>query len=110
MKRPISSITTDYILSRLDSRSVVQVKRGLQELCALYRRGYRIYDRNQLNALRIKLSAHVLSSDPKICRWALNAVALAGDKTSNMAAVGHAISNSFESPDIVGPPLPPQLQ
>lgn len=102
MKRRLPSGYTDYILQRLHSFDVVQVKRGLQQLCDFYRGELVIVAPDKLSELRIKLNGHVVSVDAKVRRWALNAIALAGSKSANGPAVNIALENYRDDPEVFG--------
>jgi len=72
-------------------------KIGLQRLCKLYRQGLRYRDDERL---AIHLMGLLFNDAPKVKRWALNALALAGTRT-NVVAIVEAIHRNRNDPDIL---------
>lgn len=73
-------------------------KVGLQALCKFYRQGLRFRDSERLT---VHLMGLLFSAAPKVVRWALNALALAGSRHNVVAIVG-AIQRNKSDPDIIG--------
>ena len=90
-----------YLRSQIESPSPVVVKRGLQNLCRLYRQGRRIRDLADLIAIEQSVVGLILTrgSDGKIRRWALNALAQFGREEFSREAVIHALNNYSEDPE-----------
>jgi nucleoside phosphorylase len=73
-------------------------KIGLQRLCKFYRYGLRYRDSERLTT---HLMGLLFDEAPKVKRWALNALALAGTK-KNVVAIVEAIQRNRNDPDILG--------
>lgn len=73
-------------------------KIGLQRLCKLYRQGLRYRDGERLT---IHLMGLLFNDAPKVKRWALNVLALAGTR-KNVVAIVEAIQRNRNDPDILG--------
>jgi nucleoside phosphorylase len=72
-------------------------KIGLQQLCKLYRQELRYRDRERLT---VHLMGLLFDEVPKVKRWALNALALAGSR-ANVVAIVEAVQRNRDDPDIV---------
>ena len=73
-------------------------KIGLQRLCKLYRQGLRYRDGERL---AIHLMGLLFNDAPKVKRWALNALALAGTR-KNVVAIVEAMQRNRTDPDVLG--------
>jgi len=74
----------DLLIGDRDSESK---KIGLQRLCKLYRQGMRHRDEERITT---HLMGLLFDDAPKVKRWALNALALAGSR-KNVAAITEAM-------------------
>jgi nucleoside phosphorylase len=73
-------------------------KIGLQRLCKFYRQGLKYRDGERL---AIHLMGLLFNDAPKVKRWALNALAVAGTR-KNVVAIVEAIQRNRNDPDILG--------
>jgi hypothetical protein len=100
--RPIDRLKADYLKSQIETTDPSRVKKALQETCNLYRRGYRI-SHSQFsgfeNAVVGKL--YTMSDQPKVRRWALNAIAQLGQQSHCQEAVLDVLAREANDPDTV---------
>ncbi len=92
---PTETAYLDLLIADKDPESK---KIGLQQLCKLYRRGLRY---RRPDTLRVHLMGLLHHQAPKVKRWALNALALAGT-SENVSAITEAIQRNRNDPDILG--------
>ncbi len=72
---------------------------GLERLCTLYRRGYRLRNPHATQQILIAL---LYSDDANVRRWALNAIALLGNRRDHLQATLQAIERDRGNEDILG--------
>jgi hypothetical protein len=85
----LSRPNLEYLRAHLATGDPDRTKRGLQELCRLYRRGYRIGP-DQLTGIETSVVGLLHSGqgrDEKVRRWALNAIARLGREEMCLEAV-----------------------
>lgn len=99
--KPLAQARAEYLLHQLDTSDARRLKRSLQEVSQLYRAGWRIPGHERQGVLRNKLNGMLFSSDPKVVRWALNTIALAGHRDTNEEAVGYALEKFGNDPEVV---------
>jgi hypothetical protein len=87
-----------YVLALLQDRDPENKKSGLQRLCKLYRSGLTL---RSPHVFRQNLNGLVFNESPKVRRWSLNAIALAGTKVENLEAVLDCIERFRNDPEIV---------
>lgn len=87
-----------YLDLLIGDRDPETKKIGLQRLCKLYRQGLRHRDEERITT---HLMGLLFDDAPKVKRWALNALALAGSR-KNVAAIAEAIRRDRDDPDILG--------
>lgn len=95
----ISDQEVSYIqllLGQVDPRGK---ENGLERLCTHYRRGLRL--RNP-HPVQQTLNALLYSADASVRRWALNAIALIGNRRDNLQATLDAIERDRGNEDILG--------
>ncbi|MDH2355608.1 5'-methylthioadenosine/S-adenosylhomocysteine nucleosidase [Bradyrhizobium sp. SSUT112] len=86
-----------YLELLIGDRDPESKKIGLQRLSKLYRQGLRHRDPERIAIHLMGLLHH---EEPKVKRWALNALALIGDQ-QNVRAVVEAIQRNRNDPDIL---------
>ncbi len=90
----------DFIRFQLLTGNSDEIKNGLQRICRAYRSGYRIKD--ELDRMGLErlingvLQTH--SNDPKVRRWALNAIALFGRKETSLESVEDILHKFKQDP------------
>lgn len=101
MRQPLNSAHADYLLLQLDKTDGSRLKRSLQEICQLYRMGRFVHGADRQFSLRNKLNSLVFKDDPKVRRWALNAIAVAGKREQNEGAVSYILDKHADDPEAV---------
>jgi nucleoside phosphorylase len=96
--RFIDYLDAAYLELLIGDKSPESKKTGLQRLCKLYRFGLQHRDSERITT---HLMGLLFDDDPKVKRWALNGLALAGD-TKHVPAICGAIERNRLNPDIVG--------
>lgn len=98
--RYIENSVLGYLADQIGSGRPVPTKNALQDLCKLYRRGYRIYPDELFHLQATIMGISPSTDDPKVQRWVLNALAQIGD-----AKCRHTILSALEvhsnDPEIV---------
>lgn len=103
MLRPIDSTYTNYLRNQIESSNPLQIKKGLQRLCKLYRQGFRISNPETLLAIETLINGLLFTqtNDQKINRWALNAIAQLGRPEYSLDGVNHALNKFQNDPEII---------
>jgi hypothetical protein len=101
MKTPLNQAHAEFLLHQLDTTDGNRLKRSLQELCQLYRSGRFVHGADRQLTLRNKLNGLVFKPDPKVRRWALNAIAVAGKREHNEDAVTYVLEKHADDPEAV---------
>jgi hypothetical protein len=101
MARRIGSRQVAFFRFELDRGSAKRRKVALQELCALYRRGF-VLSADQVTAFEVLINGIVLQDkqDAKVVRWCLNALAQFGRLASCRSYVEAALTNYAGDPEI----------
>jgi hypothetical protein len=101
MVRRIGSGQVAFFRFELDRGDAKRRKVALQELCALYRRGF-VLSAEQVTAFEATINGIMLQDkqDAKVVRWCLNALAQFGRLTSCRAYVELALTNFAGEPEI----------
>jgi hypothetical protein len=94
----ISAAETAYVLALLQDPDPENKKSGLQRLCTLYRSGLTL---RYPHVFRQTLNGLLYNVSPKVRRWALNAIALAGNDAENLQGVLDCIELHRNDPEIV---------
>jgi hypothetical protein len=94
----ISGEEAAYILSLLEDPDPENKKSGLQRLCKLYRSGLTL---RYPHVFRQNLNGLLFNGSPKVRRWSLNAVALAGRRADNLQAVLDCVEHYQDDPEIL---------
>ncbi|WP_137152581.1 hypothetical protein [Devosia sp. FKR38] len=103
ISRTLTAAECNYIRHQLELNDPVQQKRILQRLCSLHKLGFRIPPAARYS-LEVFMAGLVMggSTNAKVTRWCLNALALIGSKDLAVAAVRFAIEKFVADPDIFG--------
>ncbi|WP_342629781.1 HEAT repeat domain-containing protein [Nguyenibacter vanlangensis] len=96
----ISGSVLTYLEHQIGSGNPVPTKNALQDLCRLYRRGYRIHPNNHYAMETTLVGLSHRKTDLKVKRWALNGLAHIGRKDSRDAII-RAIEDHVSDPEIV---------
>ena len=94
----------EYHKRRLLSQDPTTVKRGLQDICAIFRvRGVNLLTETVRNELELTLLGllHKKSNDPKILMWTLNALSFVGRSEGCLEAIKLCIEHNEESPSLI---------
>lgn len=102
MRRPIPTDVASFLKLQIEGGSPQQIKRALQEICALYRCGHSFLP-THLQAIENTVSGLVLTraGDVKIIRWALNAIAQFGRAQYSLPVVKHALQTFGDEPQVI---------
>lgn len=87
IERPLST----YLKSQIESGNALATKRALQEICRLYRHGWRIIQDQLIGIENGIIGLTFSSADPKVRRWALNTIAQVGRERTCREAILHAL-------------------
>src|SRR5258708_5554203 len=89
----------DYLKSQIETGNADRTKKALQQLCKLYRDGYRISS-SQLVGIEQSIVGllSTQTKDEKVRRWALNALARLGREETAMEAVMRTLKQYSEEP------------
>jgi len=93
----------EYQKYRLLSQDPTTVKRGLQDLCSIFRcTGINFLTENGRNELELRLLGllHKKSRDPKILMWTLNALSFVGRSRGCLDAIKACIGQNEENPSL----------
>lgn len=90
-----------YLVHQIGSGNPIQIKNALQELCKLYRNGYRIIPDNLFGVENSVVGLIHTSDDSKVRRWALNALAQLGKAKECKSAVLFALEAYAEDTEVV---------
>lgn len=90
-----------YLRGQLDSGSATQTKKALQEICKLYRVGYRIRPEQFVGLENSIIGLTFSSSDQKVRRWSLNALAQLGSEDHCKEAILHALEVYHNDADVL---------
>jgi hypothetical protein len=95
----LDDVEIGFIKSQIESDNPAHIKRALQLLCQLTRRGYRIRP-DKLSGIEQNIVGLLgtRASDEKIRKWALNAIALIGRKQFCLSAVEAALRDFSNDP------------
>jgi hypothetical protein len=101
MVRRIGNGKVAFFRFELDHGNAKRRKVALQELCALYRRGF-VLSADQVTAFEATINGIVLQDkqDAKVVRWCLNALAQFGRLASSRLYVEAALTNFAGEPEI----------
>jgi hypothetical protein len=94
----ISAEEAAYVLALLQDPDPENKKSGLQRLCKLYRLGLML---RSPHVFRQNLNGLLFNESPKVRRWALNAIALAGKSVENLEGVLDCIERYRDDPEIL---------
>ena len=98
----LDKVETDYIRSQIDSGDNVRIKSGLQSLSKSYRRGMTVHPGQLIGVVNsVTTTAFRKTTDEKVRRWVLNALARVGDAGTCIPAVQHLIKNHPNEPQTV---------
>ncbi len=78
----------------------MQTKNALQDLCSLYRRGFRIHPNELYGIQTTILGLGERQADPKVQRWVLNALAQMGPTDSKRSII-RALENHSDDLEII---------
>lgn len=97
--RFLDPLNSDYIKSQLETGHPTRTKKALQDLCRLYRVGYRIRP-PQLIAIEQSIVGllYTQRKDEKVRRWALNALARLGREPECMEAIIQVLETYKDEP------------
>lgn len=103
VRKIINEESANFLKFQIESGTPQQTKRALQELCRLYRSGYRIGRIDQLLSIENSINGLIFtrSDDKKIRRWALNTIARLGRKKYSLEGVRHALEKYHDDPQTV---------
>jgi hypothetical protein len=96
----IDGTVLTYLEHQIGSGNPVPTKNALQDLCALYRRGYRIHPNNLYGVQTTILGLSERHADPKVQRWVLNSLAQIGHADCRRTII-RAIEDHASDPEIV---------
>ena len=97
----ISDQQTAFLKYEIDSNDPRRQKVALQEICRLYRSGYSFSSEGKVNFELTIGGLVVNSSDQKVVRWGLNAIARLGTQANTLQSVQHALRRHETDPEIV---------
>ncbi len=98
--RFIEGAVLAYLEHQIGSGNPVPTEKALEDLCKLYRRGFRIHP-NELYAVQTSiLGLSERQADPKVQRWVLNALAQMGPPDSKRAII-RALENHSNDLEII---------
>ncbi len=98
--RFIDGAVLTYLEHQIGCGKPAPTKNALQDLCALYRRGYRIHPNNLYHVQTTILGLCERQADPKVARWVLNSIAQVGHADSRRTII-RALENHASDPEIV---------
>jgi len=97
----IDRAVSGYLKGQLESGNANQTKKALQEICRLYRRGYRIIH-DQVTGIENEVIGLTFSSeDPKVIRWSLNTLAQLGREQTCKRAILHATATYQDDAEVL---------
>lgn len=95
----LHDLNVDYIKSQIESGISERIKKALQDLCKLYRDGYRILPAKAGPIEQSIVGAlYTRGEDAKVRRWGLNALAQIGKEARCMNAVLGMLDNYVNDP------------
>jgi hypothetical protein len=99
--RFIGDADVAYLKARIEGGHPKQAYKALQELCRLYRTGFRLRP-SHLVAVEQSIVGllYTQGHDEKVRRWALNALARLGREATCLEAVLHVLSLSSNEPQV----------
>jgi hypothetical protein len=98
--RFIEGSVLTYLAHQIGSGSPAPTKNALQDLCKLYRRGYRIHPDELYHVQATIMGLSPSMEDPKVQRWVLNSLAQIGDARCR-STITSALEAHAEDPEIV---------
>ena len=101
MPRFIERAVSSYLKGQLESGSAAQTKKALQEICKLYRTGYRVLPDQLIGIENGIIGLTFSSDDPKVQRWSLNALAQLGREETCRQAILHATRTYHDDAEVV---------
>lgn len=99
-RKIIDGAVLTYLEHQIGSGNPAPTKSALQDLCALYRRGYRIYPGNLYGVQTTILGLCERQADAKVQRWVLNSLAQVGNADS-CRAILRTLEDHATDPEIV---------
>lgn len=96
----LSRPNVEYLKAQLATGNADRTKRGLQELCRLYRRGFRVTPAEVIGIEQtiVGLLHTPQGRDDKVRRWALNAIARLGREEICLEAVLNILDRYSDDP------------
>lgn len=95
----LDRLTVDYLKSQIESGKGDRVKKALQQLCKLYRNGFRIIPAELIGVEQSIVGLlYTRAGDEKVRRWALNALARLGREPTCMEAIKHTLELYRDEP------------
>jgi hypothetical protein len=95
----LDKLKVEYLKSQIETGSAARTKKALQEICKLYRDGFRIRPEQLIGVEQsIVGSLYTQGKDEKVRRWALNALARLGREPTCMEAIMHTLKQYSEEP------------
>ena len=89
--RFIHESNLSYLAHQIGGGNPLQTKNALQDLCKLYRQGFRIHPDSIYGIVTMVTGLIHTASDAKVRRWALNTLAQIGNAKDCMSAIGFAL-------------------
>jgi hypothetical protein len=101
LPRFIDRAVSSYLKGQLESGGATQTKKALQEICKLYRTGYRLIPDQLIGIENGIIGLTFSSDDAKVRRWSLNALAQLGREDACKHAILHATQTYHDDPDVL---------
>jgi len=99
LPRFLDKPNVEYIKSQIETGDPGRTKKALQELCKLYRDGYRIPPAQLIGVEQSVVGLlYTQTKDEKVRRWDLNALARLGREPTCMEAIMHVLTQYREEP------------
>jgi hypothetical protein len=95
----LDRLTVDYLKSQLESGRSDRTKKALQQICKLYRDGFRVPPAELIGIEQSIVGLlYTQTRDEKVRRWALNALARLGREPTCMEAIKHTLERYPDEP------------